>query len=366
MNGSTMRSLPMSGIPMSGMRLKFACWLGLTLLSMASAWLGAGGACAQGLTTLPGRVERSRNGELPAVAELQSRLDALAQPASGFTDCESVYQMHKAQAWLNFAQYARQNAAPREVDAAALENARTLVDAVEHHAPASLQPVELPASHHLRDDLWRAIAAVKANGKRCSAPKMTAYCEVQLAWVGYEAANGGWRHVDPYLRIAEDYCAAATSAASLAASPVARTADPIVVPAEVPPIEVVPLLAPMSIDVLFPHNRAGRSDILEPGKALLALLAEYLDASSETVLITVVGHADVSGSARHNIALSTRRAENVARELRRQGVPRSRIRVSAVGSAEPLVACARARVSRSRYWACLEPNRRVVVRVMAP
>ena len=62
--------------------------------------------------------------------------------------------------------------------------------------------MERPAAfdaRHVRDDLWRGIQGVEADGRVCAAPKMTAYCEVQLAWADYESGAGGWRHADPSL-----------------------------------------------------------------------------------------------------------------------------------------------------------------------
>jgi outer membrane protein OmpA-like peptidoglycan-associated protein len=326
--------------------------------------------------TLPGRPIRSRVDEPSGATQLQGRLDALI--AAGGADCEAAYQSYKAQAWLNFAAYAVQNDAPSAVRAAALQNAGDIVNGLEGHSAASMQAVELPQSRHVRDDLWRAVKAIKGDGRWCAAPKMTAYCEVQLAWAGYEAGAGGWRHVDPYVRIAEDYCVSASNAGPLpvaplvgAVTPAAAEAAPATAEAESKSLPITPAenaaeRIDVSVYVLFPHDRARRTDILSPGRSELAHLAAHLKTLPKDTLITVTGHADITGRVHYNEVLSERRASSVALELKMQGVDPARIRVGAVGSAEPVVTCprARSRADERHYFKCLEPNRRVVIQLV--
>jgi outer membrane protein OmpA-like peptidoglycan-associated protein len=326
--------------------------------------------------SLPGRPLDSRLGEAPTVAQLQKRLDALA--AAGPGDCVVQYESHKAQAWLNFVKYAGQNAAPAAVTAAALRDAGAVLTVAETGASPSMETFELPGSRHERDDLWRTVIAVKSDGRLCGAPKMTAYCEVQLAWAGYEASKGGWRHVDPYVRIAEDYCTVARDAVAVPLPARVAMRDAVVpvndLPATPPiaPVEIAPPAAvavekiDISVFVLFPHNRSGRGDIRSPGRAELARLAAHLKGLPDDTLITVTGHADVTGNQDYNQKLSARRAQTVAGELRLRGVDPARLQVGAAGSAEPVVACRRARgqADRPHYLACLEPNRRVVIRLV--
>jgi len=80
-------------------------------------------------------------------------------------------------------------------------------------------------------------------------------------------------------------------------------------------------------------------------------------------VIAVMGHADVTGGAKYNQALSERRAQTVAMELGAMGIDPSRIRLGASGSREPVVNCSNDR-AHSQYLACLEPNRRVVVHLV--
>jgi len=57
----------------------------------------------------------------------------------------------------------------------------------------------------------------------------------------------------------------------------------------------------------------------------------------QTTRIEVAGHTDSSGTARYNAGLSQRRAQNVAAELVRLGVPRAAINVQGFGESRPLV-----------------------------
>jgi outer membrane protein OmpA-like peptidoglycan-associated protein len=337
----------------------------LMALSLAAGPCGASDSSSGTAPTLPGRPLSSRVAEPSSMTQLQARLDALG--ATEATGCEVAYQANKAQAWLNFEEYAAQNEVPKAVSAAALRNAADIIEALETHAPLSLETPELPKARHVRDDLWRSVAAVKVDGRRCGAPKMTAYCEVQLAWVGYEASDGGWRHVDPYVRIAEDYCTTASAAIAMpVVAPLAVAAPSIdLMPAELRLASIAPVSEDidLSIFVLFPHDRSAREDIRAPGRAELVALAEHMKTLPASTVITVMGHADITGAEKYNQALSERRAQTVATELSALGVDPSRIQLGAAGAKEPLVNCSNDR-AHAQYLACLEPNRRVVVHLV--
>ena len=63
-----------------------------------------------------------------------------------------------------------------------------------------------------------------------------------------------------------------------------------------------------------------QATLTEPDRQVLAQAAEYYRQGG-TPQITVTGYTDTSGSAAHNLELSQRRAEVVADELVREGVP---------------------------------------------
>jgi outer membrane protein OmpA-like peptidoglycan-associated protein len=70
-----------------------------------------------------------------------------------------------------------------------------------------------------------------------------------------------------------------------------------------------------------------------------SIIAEAADASKKvaTTTVDVSGHADKSGTAPYNKALSLRRAQAVAAEMVRLGVPEKEIVITAYGDTRPLV-----------------------------
>ena len=313
----------------------------------------------------PGRPGDSRRPLPPAISMLQAQLDLLA--AADSSQCEANYAANKTQAWINFARYAAAEQLPHAVQAAAADNAQAVLRSLTGQAGAVLATPELPHSRHVRDDLWRGIESVKHDGRRCAAPKMTAYCEVQLAWVDYEAGAGGWQHVDPYVRIAEDYCLTAMRATPVTAREPAEPPPPT--PPEVAPAPVAAsedaAKPQRSLIVLFPHERSRRADIRRPGRAELKRLAREIQTLPAGTHVFLVGNADLTGHDTYNLRLSTRRALSVARELEALGVPRRAISTAARGAREPVVQCPvhGDAGERRRYLQCLEPNRRVVIEV---
>ncbi|WP_376097561.1 OmpA family protein [Roseomonas sp. CCTCC AB2023176] len=85
--------------------------------------------------------------------------------------------------------------------------------------------------------------------------------------------------------------------------------------------------------VFFDWDRADLSDRARQ------IVAEAANAArtAQVTRIEVAGHADRSGTPQYNQRLSQRRAEVVASELVRNGVPRGAISVQAFGESQPLV-----------------------------
>ncbi len=80
--------------------------------------------------------------------------------------------------------------------------------------------------------------------------------------------------------------------------------------------------------------------------------------------IAVAGYTDQIGSDDYNLKLSQRRADAVKAELMALGFPSERIKVSAHGSADPLVSCPG--MAGNSLIRCLAPNRRTEVRFVIP
>ena len=109
-------------------------------------------------------------------------------------------------------------------------------------------------------------------------------------------------------------------------------------PRPAPVAAPVPVAAPTpaparSYLVFFDWDRA---DLTDRARQIIAEAAQATTRVQVT-RIEVAGHADTSGTPSYNQGLSQRRAQNVASELVRLGVPREAITVQAFGESRPLV-----------------------------
>jgi OmpA-OmpF porin, OOP family len=94
-----------------------------------------------------------------------------------------------------------------------------------------------------------------------------------------------------------------------------------------------PAVQAQTFMVFFDWDRA---DLTARARETIGQAAQA-SRTQQTTRLEVAGHADRSGPAAYNQRLSQRRADNVAAELVRQGVPREAIVVSAYGETRPLV-----------------------------
>jgi len=100
-----------------------------------------------------------------------------------------------------------------------------------------------------------------------------------------------------------------------------------------PPAAAPAAVAPRTFMVFFDWDRA---DLTARARQIVAEAAQA-SRTQQTTRLEVAGHADRSGPAEYNQRLSQRRADNVAAELVRNGVPRNAIVVTAFGESRPLV-----------------------------
>ena len=103
-----------------------------------------------------------------------------------------------------------------------------------------------------------------------------------------------------------------------------------------PPPAAAPAPAPVQARTFLVFFDWDRADLTARARQIVAEAAQA-SRSQQTTRIDVAGHADRSGSAQYNQRLSQRRADNVAAELVRNGVPREAIVVTAYGETRPLV-----------------------------
>jgi OOP family OmpA-OmpF porin len=109
-----------------------------------------------------------------------------------------------------------------------------------------------------------------------------------------------------------------------------------------PPVEAPPAPAPARTEartylVFFDWDRA---DLTDRARQIIAEAAQATQRV-QTTRIEVAGHTDSSGTAQYNQGLSVRRAQTVAAELVRLGVPRAAINVQGLGETQPLVQTAK-------------------------
>jgi OmpA-OmpF porin, OOP family len=111
-----------------------------------------------------------------------------------------------------------------------------------------------------------------------------------------------------------------------------NVAPPAAPPAPMPVAAPAPALSRTYL-VFFDWDRADLTDRARQ------IIKEAADASTRVkyTQIKVDGYTDLSGSAAYNQRLSVRRAESVAGELVRDGVPRTAIGVQGFGESNPLV-----------------------------
>ena len=182
--------------------------------------------------------------------------------------------------------------------------------------PESLENWNLPAESV--DELASArgrLAKVLSEGARESDPAAAAIAQAKFdCWVEQQEEN----HQPTHIAACRDQFMSAL--------------------AEVEGKMMVPMAAEQ-VDylVFFDHDSAA---LTPAGQTTLGALIDAAKAAGTTPTITVTGHADKSGAAAYNAALSMRRAEVVKSALQSAGLTNANIVVEAAGENDPLVVTA--------------------------
>jgi iron complex outermembrane receptor protein len=174
--------------------------------------------------------------------------------------------------------------------------------------------LNLSATFVTDDNQWQ----VTVGGTNVTSTKyqITSYQDLAAAGVAYAA----------YARPAEWFLKAKYSfggTADAAPEPVAYTPPPVAAPATMP----------KSYLVFFDFNKSD----LTPQAATIVDTAAKNAVTGKVTKLDVTGHTDTVGSDAYNMRLSRRRAESVAAELEKQGVPSSEIAIYAKGKRDLLV-----------------------------
>ncbi|TNV14034.1 porin OmpA [Buttiauxella sp. B2] len=142
-----------------------------------------------------------------------------------------------------------------------------------------------------------------------------------------------------------------------------NAAAPVVAPAPAPveaPVE--PQRFNLKSDVMFGFNSSTLSPEGEAAVRDLYNRPEIQAAKEQTTV--VIGYSDRMGSSNYNLDLSTKRAQSVADELVRLGMPAQNVQAEGRGSSEPVTGTTCDSVQeRNELINCLAPDRRVVVEI---
>ena len=296
--------------------------------------------------------------DFESMETLQNRLALLNRGGAVPT---SNYHWAKAQCWLDMARHNYHENDRSGTIESALAQSEGLIKSLEAKAvPAADTPL-IPQSVKLRDDLWEGAAGFKRHPQfACVAAQVACY-EVQLVWMGQEYREGGWRHANPYISIAEQMRSGIER--DLAAclpppAPVVAVA-PVPVPAPNPVSVPVTERLVLSADALFSFDKSGRDDMLPEGRRKLDQFVARVKQIARIDRISLTGYTDRLGTREHNARLSQTRAETVKTYLVAHGIAAAVIQTEGRGSSNPVVMCPEQPLPR--LSACLQPNRRVEV-----
>jgi len=292
--------------------------------------------------------------DFESIETLQSRLARLNRAGAVPT---SNYHWSKAQCWLDMARHNYHENDRSGIVESTLEQSAGLIRALETGAmPAGETPL-VSGSVRLRDDLWDKAAGFKRHSQFACVAAQVACFEVQLVWMGHEYQEGGWRHANPYIGIAEQMGARIERDIE-ACKPVPVPAPVAAVPAPVAPARINERLV-LSADALFGFDKSGRDEMLPEGRMKLEEFAARVKQLARVERISLVGYADRLGSREHNLALSTARAKTVRDHLVALGVAPEVIQFEGRGAANPVVMCRDQPMATLKT--CLQPNRRVEI-----
>ncbi|MDM0029120.1 OmpA family protein [Variovorax saccharolyticus] len=285
------------------------------------------------------------------------------------------YWTAKAMCWDELAKVEASQGDTRETAEIATRNAQRIRAALQRGtepgagAEQAEQPIftreHLPSndSRHGRPQ-WRAdIARIDAVVRRyhqrsCRTPRLGCLeVALQSVFENMEETQGArWNHGRPEI----DKALVLAQQAEVEFAACAPQLQAVQVPSTMP-LEVIELPS----DMLFRFDQSGPEGLLPAGRKALTDLAQKVQNHGERAgVLEVVGHTDRLGTTTYNLALSAKRAATVAGLLRAAGVTLT-TQEQGIAAAMPVTGddC---RVTRPHQLLvdCLQPDRRVTVRIM--
>ncbi len=119
----------------------------------------------------------------------------------------------------------------------------------------------------------------------------------------------------------------------------------------------------LAADALFKFDKYAEKDLLEKGRLTLDELANKINTGYATVQdIALIGHTDRLGSEKYNYTLGLNRAKTIRAYLQQKGV-QATINVESAGETQPVTDGCLNVSPKSKLTACLQPDRRVTVRI---
>ena len=294
--------------------------------------------------------------DFESMEALQARLALLNRNGQVPT---SNYHWAKAQCWLDMGRHNYHENDRSGTVESALGQSESLIKGLEAKATLAADTPLIPESVKLRDDLWNKAAAYKGHPQFACVASQVACYEVQLVWMGQEYKEGGWRHANPYIGIAEQMGAKIERDLAACAPPPAPVLTAAPVPAPKPVVVPVVERFALAADALFAFDKSSLEQMLPEGRRSLDEFAARVKQLSRVDRISLTGYTDRLGTREYNAALSRARAETVKDYLVAQGVAAAVIQFEGRGSANPVVMCGDQALPALK--ACLQPNRRVEV-----
>ena len=285
-----------------------------------------------------------KNLDLQAYADLEKRLEGLNSKGWSLDN----YFMAKSRSWLEFSydQYSENDSTGTDV--AAMNEAEVIITQLEAGEQPTFETNLINGASKLRDDLWEKTASLKLDERfRCAEPKV-AELEVQLVWAGHEHQQMGWRHSEPYIRIAEKINSQIsdliTHCYTIAAETIRTDLTDIqesnrhnkdslnyilslqTDTSQESTIGIKKSLG-LSVNIFFAFNKH-QVDIWDQKKLQPFLTA--LKRHSQLILV-ISGHTDPRGDDKYNQVLSQLRADAVSAYFQSKGLVKDRIYASGRG-----------------------------------